>query len=145
MKPQKITDTLGFLLAETARTWRSKLNQRLKPLGLSQAQWVALVHLARAERDMTQKALAERIGIEGPTLVRLLDRMARDNWIVRRESALDRRSKTVHLTRQAQAILHEIQTTAAQLRKELLKGIPPADLAQCADVLRRIAIAAQHI
>ena len=145
MKPQKITDSLGFLLAETARTWRSKLNQRLKPLGLSQAQWVALVHLARAEQDMTQKKLAECIGIEGPTLVRLLDRMARDNWIVRRESALDRRSKTVHLTRQAQAILHEIQTTAAQLRKELLKGIPAADLAQCADVLRRIATAAQHI
>jgi MarR family transcriptional regulator for hemolysin len=145
MKPQKITDTLGFLLAETARTWRSKLNQRLKPLGLSQAQWVALVHLARAKQDMTQKNLAERIGIEGPTLVRLLDRMARDNWIVRRESALDRRSKTVHLTRQAKAILQEIQTTAAQLRKELLRGIPAADLAQCADVLRRIATAAQHI
>jgi len=145
MKPQNITDSLGFLLAETARTWRSKLDQRLKPLGLSQAQWVALVHLARAEQDMTQKTLAERIGIEGPTLVRLLDRMARDNWIVRRESARDRRSKTVHLTPQAEAILHEIQTTAAQLRKELLKGISAADLAQCADVLRRITTAAQHI
>ena len=145
MKPQKTTDSLGFLLVETARTWRSKLDQRLKPLGLSQAQWVALVHLSRAEQDMTQTTLAERIGIEGPTLVRLLDRMARDNWIERRESALDRRSKTVHLTPQAQAVLDEIQSAAVQLRKELLKGIPAADLQQCADVLRRITAAAQHI
>ena len=144
MKPKKITDSFGFLLAETARTWRSKLDQRLKPLGLSQAQWVALVHLSRAEQDITQTALAERIGIEGPTLVRLLDRMARDKWIVRRESSHDRRSKTVHLTDQAQAILNEIQTAAAQLRKELLKDISPSDLERCAEVLRRITASAQH-
>lgn len=145
MNPPKITDSLGFLLVETARTWRNKLDQRLKPLGLSQAQWLALVHLSRAEPHITQKALAERIGIEGPTLVRLLDRMARDNWIERRESTSDRRSKTVHLTPQAQAILEEIKITAAQLRKELLRGIPVADLDQCAAVLKRITAAAQHI
>ncbi len=145
MQSQKLTDSFGFLLAETARIWRSKLNQRLKPLGLSQAQWVALVHLCRAEQAMTQTALAERIGIEGPTLVRLLDRMARDGWIVRHESSRDRRSKTVHLTGQAQAVLKDIETTAAQLRKELLRGIPASELERCAGVLRRIAASAQGI
>ena len=144
MNTPSTADNLGFLVAETARIWRAKLNQRLKPKGLSQAQWVALVHLSRADEDLTQKALAERIGIEGPTLVRLLDRMARDSWIERRESALDRRSKTVHLTPQAQAVLQEIQATAAQLRKELFKEISASELAQCADVLQRITEAAQR-
>jgi MarR family transcriptional regulator for hemolysin len=145
MSTKKPPETLGFLLSETARTWRGKLDQRLKPLGLTQAQWLALVHLSRCESDTTQKALAERIGIEGPTLVRLLDRMARDGWIVRRESEQDRRSKTVHLTERAQAILNDIHGIAAQLRKELLKGIPESQLAICADVLLRINDAAQKI
>lgn len=145
MKHTPPSERFGLLIGDTARMWRSKLNQRLKPLGLSQAQWFALLHLSRAGEAMTQTALAERIGIEGPTLVRLLDRMARDNWIVRRDSEQDRRSKTVHLTGQAQAIINDIHATAAQLRKDLLKGIPAEDLAHCIAVLERIQATAQHI
>ena len=133
-----LKEYFGLVLGDTARMWRAKLNQRLKPLGLSQAQWFALLHLSRAGRDLTQTELAERIGIEGPTLVRLLDRMARDKWITRRESDQDRRSKTVHLTAQAEGVLKDIHAAAAQLRKELLKGIPAADLAHCITVLERI-------
>ena len=139
------SEYIGPLIGDTARMWRAKLNQRLKPLGLSQAQWFALLHLSRAERDLTQTELAERIGIEGPTLVRLLDRMARDKWIIRRESDLDRRSNTVHLTAQALAIIKDIQAAASQLRKELLKGIPATDLQHCIAVLERIHATALKI
>lgn len=137
-KPAAPSERFGLLIGDTARMWRAKLNQRLKPLGLSQAQWFALLHLSRAGRDLTQTELAEKIGIEGPTLVRLLDRMARDKWIIRRESEQDRRSNTVHLTAQALAIIKDIQAAASQLRKELLKGIPAADLQHCIAVLERI-------
>lgn len=145
MPAAPLKEHFGLLLGDTARMWRAKLNQRLKPLGLSQAQWFALLHLSRAGRDLTQTELAEKIGIEGPTLVRLLDRMARDHWIVRRDSDQDRRSKTVHLTAQAEAVLKDIHAAAAQLRKDLLKGIPAADLAHCISVLERINATALHI
>jgi MarR family transcriptional regulator for hemolysin len=145
MPSPKTSDALGFLLAETARKWRSKLDQRLRPLGLSQAQWVALIHLSRGGEPMVQKELAERIGIEGPTLVRLLDRMARDGWIVRRDSDADRRAKTVHLTDRAVTVIDEIQTIAGQLRRDLLKSIPVGDLETCASVLRRIQAAAEAL
>lgn len=145
MKSNEISESFGLLLAETARVWRSKLDQRLRPLGLSQAQWVALVHLSRAQEAITQRELAERVGIEGPTLVRLLDRMSRDGWIERRESSRDRRSKTVHLTERARAILSEIYAVAAQLRGELLRDVPAAQLKVCGDVLRRINAAAQAL
>ena len=75
---------IGALLGETGRAWRYRLDQRLKPLGLSQAKWITLLKLAGAEDGMTQKELAERLGIESPTLARLLDRMAADGWIERR-------------------------------------------------------------
>jgi MarR family transcriptional regulator for hemolysin len=145
MRSTEISESFGLLLAETARVWRSKLDQRLRPLGLSQAQWVALVHLSKAQEPITQRELAERVGIEGPTLVRLLDRMSRDGWIERRESSQDRRSKTVHPTERARAILSEIYTIAAQLRSELLRDVPAAQLQACGDVLRRINAAAQAL
>lgn len=128
----------GMLLGETGRAWRYRLDQRLKPLGLSQAKWITLLKLSWSEGGMTQTELAERLGVEGPTLARLLDRMATDGWIERRESDVDRRTKTVHLRRKSCALLQQINAVAARLSGELLEGIPPAELNSCMEVLRRI-------
>ena len=132
----------GTLLGETGRCWRYRLDQRLKPLGLSQPKWITLLKLSWAEDGMTQKELAERLGIESPTLARLLDRMAADGWIERRGSSIDRRSKTVHLRRKSCALLHQINAVATRLSSELLEGIPDAELRSCMSVLRRIKVKA---
>ena len=63
-------ETIGQLVHETARVWRHKLDQRLRPLGLSQAKWRTIAHLARGH--LTQCELAERLSIEEPTLARIL-------------------------------------------------------------------------
>lgn len=99
---------------------------------------MVLLYLSRSKDCMTQSALAENIGIMGPTLTGLLNRLAADGWIERRETALDRRSKTVHLMPKADAALQQIEATAAHLRDELLEGIPEDELAHCASVILRI-------
>ncbi|MHB8348272.1 MAG: MarR family transcriptional regulator [Acidiferrobacterales bacterium] len=133
------------ILGETARAWRARLDQRLKPLGLSQAKWLVLLHLSHGGDTMIQKELAGRIGIEGPTLVGLLDRMTRDGWLERRKSAEDRRSKTVHLTDKSHDVIRQIRSVAAQLRGELLAGMPENELTLCAEVLRRIKKKAESL
>lgn len=125
------TELFGMALAEVARLWRTKLDRRLRPLGLSQAKWRVLLHLAKGGDGMVQRELAERVGVEGPTLVRLLDRMTIDGWIERRDSTSDRRSKTVHLTEKAQGITRQIEQIARQLRKELLADLGHDDLLTC--------------
>lgn len=132
-------------LAEVSRTWRAKLDERLRPLGLSQSRWLVLLHLSKRGDGMVQKTLAEYMGIEGPTLVRILDRMHEDGWIERRESLTDRRAKTVHLTEQAKAVLQQINKVASQLRNELLTNIPQADIEACLRVLRQIKHTAEHV
>ncbi|MEX0730218.1 MAG: MarR family transcriptional regulator [Aquisalimonadaceae bacterium] len=133
-----LIDRLGPALGDTARACRMRLDQRLRPLGLSQAKWQALLQIARGGEGMTQTTLAQRIGVEGPTLVGLLDRLARDGWIERRPCSEDRRVRRIHLTAQAHEALQEIEAAAAQLRKELFGGIPEGDLLQCLQVLQRI-------
>ncbi len=90
-------EKIGLFLTGTARTWRNKLDQRLRPLGLSQSKWVTLVHLAAAEAPLTQRELAALVGIEEPTLAGILHRLQSDGWIERKECESDRRCKTVHL------------------------------------------------
>ena len=131
-------ENLGILLAETARAWRNRLDQRLRPLGLSQAKWMVLLYLARYGDGLTQKRLSECLGIEGPSLVGTLDRMEADGWVERRVSVADRRAKTIHRTDKAMDLTREIKQVAATLRGELLEGIPAAEIEQSMNLLGRI-------
>ena len=137
MPPPNINE-LGLILFATARAWRTRLDQRLRPLGLSQGKWRTLIHLSQGGNKLTQKELAERMGIEGPTMAGLLDRLQGDGWIERRGSAADRRCKTVHLQRGSKAVLNKIFNTAHDLRGELIENIPQGDLETCIRVLSRI-------
>ena len=138
-------EQLGMTIGEVARYWRTKLNERLRPLGLSQARWMVLLHLSKRGDGVVQKDLAEWLSIEGPTLVRILDGMTKDGWIERHESPSDRRAKTVHLTKQSCVIIKRINKIAAQLRSELLTGIDPADAEACMRVLLQIKQTAERI
>jgi len=134
-----------MLLGETARIWRTKLDQRLRPLGLSQAKWLVLLHLSLAKRALTQKELSERLSIEGPSLVRLLDRMEQEGWVMRKSSNLDRRAKTIHQTAKAVEMTREIKRIAKAVRHELLQGINEEALNQAATILRQIKQRAESL
>ena len=131
-------ETFGPLLHGTARAWRLKLDERLKPMGLSQAKWRTLLHLSLAGDALTQAEIAERLGIEQPSLVTLLHRLENEGWIIRRSSLHDRRCKMVFLGRRAQRVIVNITATADDLRHELLASIPTSDLETCMKVLARI-------
>lgn len=143
--PRSDAENFGALLGETGRVWRTMLDERLRTLGLSQAKWLALLHIHRGGQALTQKELATRLGIEGATLTALLDRLMRDDYVERREAEGDRRSKTVHLTPKAQQLMKRITAVAAQLRREMLAGIPERDLGICIRTLKRIQQTAESL
>jgi MarR family transcriptional regulator, transcriptional regulator for hemolysin len=131
-------ESLGHLLHGTARAWRQNLDERLKPMGLSQAKWRTLMHLSIAQEALTQAEIAARLGVEEPTVVTLLHRLEREAWITRTNSPHDRRCKMVLLGRRAQRVIAQINATAQKLRRELLAGVPESDLQTCMRVLARI-------
>jgi len=125
-------------LSRVSRRWRARLDERLKHLDLTQARWVALLYLSRTG-PISQRELADMIGIEGPTLVRLLDGLEQQGLVERRACSSDRRVKKVELTERAGPILGEINRIAGELRGELLAGISAGDLAVAGRVLKTIA------
>lgn len=131
-------EALALELARISRRWRARLDERLRHTGLTQARWSALLHLARGGEGLTQRELAERIGVEGPTIGRLLDALEAQGLIERRPVTGDRRAHHIHLTAAAQPVLAEISSIAAALRQEILADIPADDLAACLALLRTI-------
>lgn len=131
---------IGITIAQIARRWRARLDARIADFGLTEARWLALLALSRGGDGLTQKDLANRLLIEGPTLVRTLDWLERQGLVERRESTQDRRAKTLHLTARARPLIHRIEAAATLVRAEILGGIPEDELAGCLAVLERVAI-----
>ena len=118
----------GMQLAQMSRGWRAELDRRLAGLGLSQARWLVLLHLARFDDAPTQRELAQSVGVEGPTLERLLDSLESQGLVQRQAVLEDRRAKKIVLCAPARPLIEQIETIATQLRHELFDGVDEADL-----------------
>ncbi len=121
----------GMQLANMSRGWRAELDRRLADLGLSQARWLVLLHLARFEEPPTQRELAQSVGVEGPTLARLLDSLENQGLVQRHAVVEDRRAKKIVLCDTARPLIQQIEAIATALRVELFAGIDEEDLRIC--------------
>jgi MarR family transcriptional regulator for hemolysin len=133
-----LREAFALELGRVSRRWRTRLDERLKVTGLTQARWSTLLHLYRGGPCMTQRELAERAGIEGPTLVRLLDALEAQGLIERRPVEGDRRAKHIRLTDAAQPLLAQINGIAADLRREIFADLRAGDLRTGLAVLQSI-------
>lgn len=137
---------LGLLVARLARVWRRKADQTLSAHGLSEATAHPLLILSRAGREnVRQGVLADEMGLEGPSVVRLIDLLAAEGLVERREDPTDRRAKVLHLTPLGEAKAEEIRRVMRRLRADLMKDISPDELAITFDVLRRIEQSANRL
>ena len=119
-------DQFGSAIGIFARSWRATLNQRLKPLGLSQSRWRALRFLSRSPEGLTQADLARMLGIEAPTVTRLVVQLEQDGLVQRRVVAGDARCKMVHLTPKAKKLIVRINAAVRQLRAETIGRLTDA-------------------
>jgi MarR family transcriptional regulator for hemolysin len=133
-----LEERFSLALHSTARSWRQALDRRMKNIGISQAGWMTIAMAAKAKRPMSQIELANELGVEGPTMVAMLDRLAKAGYLVREPSAADRRVKLVVLTDAGNALYEEVKIKATAFRHELLSGIDQQQLKQATDLLERL-------
>lgn len=126
------------LLHRTAALWRARLDERLRPWGMTQATWRTLWMLRMAEERYNQRSLASRLGIETPTLVHILDRMESLGLLRREPDDRDRRQKHVAITPAGLALAAEIEGEVVAMRQEMLQGLAPAELQAGIGLLEKI-------
>ncbi|MBR1222263.1 MarR family transcriptional regulator [Bradyrhizobium sp. U87765 SZCCT0131] len=129
---------LGLLVARLARHWRRKADLALIAHGMSEAVAHPLLILSRRGKGIRQGVLADEMGIEGPSLVRLIDLLEADGLVERQEDPTDRRAKLLHLTTLGEAKADDINRVLDGVRADLLHGIPPDHIAITFETLRTI-------
>ncbi|MBV8510829.1 MAG: MarR family transcriptional regulator [Xanthobacteraceae bacterium] len=147
--PSDVRLSFGFALVGLARRWRRALDRRMAALGLSDAAWPPLVHLDRSGDGITQNELATRCGIDGSTLVRLLDLLSEQELIERKISPTDRRSRLVFLTAKGRRALTLVYRVLQQAEVAMLKHIDDKSLRTTLGVFtqieQRLAVANEKI
>lgn len=129
--------SVGCWVVQTAHAFERSLNERLAPHGVTYRQWQVLGCLAM-ESELSQVELAERMRIEPPTLVGILDRMERDGWIERRQSLVDRRKKIVTATDRARPAWKKIVAFAHDVRREATAGLSEHDVNELDRILCQV-------
>src|SRR3546814_9126535 len=118
----------GVMLVRVARGWRREADAALAQTGLSQATALPLLVLSRLGDCVRQGVLAEELGIEGPSLVRLVDLLESEGHVERREDPSDRRAKILHLTAKGAAMAQRIEAVMGGVRRGILQDISDAAL-----------------
>lgn len=125
-------------LTMISRRWRTRLDERLRAIGQTQARWQTLFWIALSGKAPTQREIADRVGVEGPTLVRTINALEQLGLVERRAGGDDRRTKTLHLTGKAEPLLREISDIADDLRDDLLRDVTREELKICLSVFSRV-------
>lgn len=130
---------VGFLLGDASRMLRRAFNERVTHLGLTQAQWRALVHLSRNE-GLNQVSLADLLDVQPITVARLIDKLVAADLVERRPDPNDRRAQRLFLTAKAAPVLTQIWEVADETYDVVLKGLTPEDRDQLIELLMRVRV-----
>jgi MarR family transcriptional regulator for hemolysin len=125
-------------LHSTSRSWRQAVDRRLKNLGVSQASWMTIAMAAKARSPLSQSELADKLAVEGATMVAMIDRLVKAGLVLREASTTDRRVKRIVLTPAGFKIYEKVKTEAASLRKELLQNTDPKKLLMATELLEAL-------
>ncbi|EJT07304.1 MarR family winged helix-turn-helix transcriptional regulator [Rhizobium sp. CCGE 510] len=97
----------------------------------------ARVFFALNTKDgINQRELADKLELETPTLVRILDTMEGQGFVERRVPGFDRRAKEIYLTESGRVSAGEVEEIAWKMRARVVAGIPESDLRTTLSVIR---------
>ncbi len=128
----------GFLINRTARVFAKSLDSELRSkVGVTFGQWKIIVMLSEQD-GLTQKEIADKIGIEGPTLIPMIDKMEKDGYVRREADPEDRRNNKIRRTQRAELMWEKMTECALEVRNRALKDIKAEEIQVLQRVLNKV-------
>ena len=119
----------GIRFSMLSRLWRRTIDPKMAAAGLGDISWSPLIPLAESGDGVSQKELASLVGIDGSSLVRLLDMLESRGHIERHPSPNDRRVKLVMLTPAGREAVGVIRSHLNSIEQEMLLDLDDEQLA----------------
>lgn len=127
------------LLVLAGRAWINMIDRKLlREIGQSRARFQVLFAIAFAPQPATLTDISRRAHMQWPSLVRLVEGMAREGLLCREDNPADGRSKLISLTPEGEAMVKQIQAIKDRERSTILHDLTDDELQQGVKILQRI-------
>lgn len=140
MKSNRLGRPTGaaFLLAQLGSLAARKFGARIESLDIAPPH-AGILNLIDLIPACSQKALANRLGIQPSRMVILLDELTEKGLVARTRSTRDRRSHELALTRKGQNVLQKMRKLAGEHEADLLSILTPEERSQLASLCQKVA------
>jgi len=130
-------ENIGSVIAQVARLFRRRFDERARGRGVTRPQWQTL-NLLKHNPGINQGKLAEKLEVEPITLGRMIDRLQEAGLVERRDDPSDRRAWCIHLTGKGDDLLLKLRPLAKETIASALEGLDAQDQARFMELLGRI-------
>jgi MarR family transcriptional regulator for hemolysin len=130
--------SLTHTLIHSARAYKSAADRVAADFDLSHASAWPVLMISRLGDGVRPGMVADSLGIEAPSLVRILDQLVASKLVLRADDPSDRRAKTLALTAAGRDVAERLEAALAPFRRELFQDLPQADVEACLRVLVRL-------
>lgn len=132
-----IKEKTGFTLAKVCKAHRARVGALLAGYGLHVGQEMVLVELWH-EDGLRGGELAGRLGVEPPTVTKMLRRLEGCGLVERRRDPSDARSFRVHLTNEGRALEEPVARCWEEVEETMLAGLNEAQRRSFRELLIRV-------
>jgi len=119
-------ETMDFILANICHLHHTRAHQLFEAIGLYRGQPGVLLALWEQE-GFTQTELAERLKITPATVTKMLQRMEKAGFLLRKPDPQDQRVSRVYLTNAGSAIKSQVEAAWKTFDDETFTGFTPEE------------------
>ncbi len=129
--------SITFRLVQAAKAQRARSGSHLMRIGLHPGQELVLKVLADSDgRTMSQLALA--LGVQPPTVTKMVTRLSSQGYVLRKVSDTDGRLARVFLTDEGRALVVFVDKAWKRLEREAMSGLDDKDRKKLRKLLRQV-------
>lgn len=134
MTDPRLTEQIGYLIARANRLIEEDLAKRLQPGGIAVEQFRVLKSLEQ-DGPLPMGQLAERVLVEPATLTKIIDRMVREQLVVRQADPGDRRKVRVALAPAGTALCGQLVDVSGDHEQHIAETFSAEQIRQIRHIL----------
>jgi len=140
MKKFDYENSFGFVIYSASKMMQKAFDLELRnKTGINLVQSKVIFAL-NMQSGPTQRELADKIGVESPTLVPIIDKMEQDGYVKRKLDSKDRRIKRIYSTAKADSMWDSMMECAAQIRKTAIQDLSEPEIKSALDVVKKMTV-----
>lgn len=120
------TKSIGLSFIKVYNSWHKKIKEELKDINLTHPQFVVLAslgHLSQQTSEVNQVDISKQSDIDVMTVSTIIRNLEKQNLLIRQNSLVDTRAKSVTLTKKGQITLNKALPLVESVDQEFFEKL----------------------